>query len=204
MSDPFVGQIMQVGFNFAPVNWALCAGQLLPISQNQALFALLGTAYGGNGTVNFQLPDLQSRVAIGTGQGQGLSAYTVGQKGGAEKETLSLAQLPSHNHTATFSSQGLTATLQAIPTPSGTPTGAPAAGSILSTVTDSAAGGSPQLYTPAGDTGTPVNLGGLSVTATSGAIAIGLTGSSQPVPVIPPYLAVTTIIAMNGIFPSRE
>jgi microcystin-dependent protein len=201
--DPFIGQIMQVGFNFAPSGWSTCAGQVLPVAQNQALFALLGVNFGGNGSTNFQLPDLQSRVAIGTGQGSGLSPYILGQKKGVESVVISAQQLPAHTHGATYTAPSITGSLQAIPTPSNTTTGTPAAGSILSTVSDDASGGAPQLYTPAGDTGTPVNLGGLSVTATGGGVAIAPSGSSLPVPLIPPYLAVTTIIALQGIFPSR-
>jgi len=96
MSDPFVGEIRMAGFNFAPVGWALCNGQTLPISQNQALFSLLGTTYGGNGTTTFNLPNLQGRVAIH--QGTGLSTYLMGQSSGVEEVTLNSNQMPVHNH----------------------------------------------------------------------------------------------------------
>lgn len=99
MTEPFIGQIMPVGFNFAPRGWALCDGQLLSISQNSALFALLGTAYGGDGRVTFGLPDLRGRVPVHVGSGPGLSPYTWGQKGGTEQVTLSVSQIPSHSHT---------------------------------------------------------------------------------------------------------
>ncbi len=98
MASPYIGEIRLFGFNFAPVGWALCAGQLLPISQNDALFSLLGTQYGGDGTTNFALPDLRGRVPVSQGQGPGLSSYTVGESTGAENVTLSSAQLPTHNH----------------------------------------------------------------------------------------------------------
>ena len=98
MAEPFVGEIRMFGFNFAPVGWALCNGQLLPISQNQALFALLGTTYGGDGTATFALPNLQSRVPIHQGQGAGLSPYAQGQAGGTEAVTLAAAQMPEHTH----------------------------------------------------------------------------------------------------------
>jgi microcystin-dependent protein len=98
MAEPFVGQIAMFGFNFAPSGWALCNGQLLPISQNTALFALIGTYYGGNGTTNFALPNLQSTVAIHQGQGPGLSPYVIGQTGGTENVTLTSGQMPLHNH----------------------------------------------------------------------------------------------------------
>jgi len=84
MPDPFIGEIRMVGFNFAPRGWALCDGQLLPISQNAALFSLLGTIYGGDGRTTFGLPDLRSRVPVHSGQGPGLSSYSIGQRSGAE------------------------------------------------------------------------------------------------------------------------
>ena len=104
MSDtPFIGQIKVFGFNFAPRFHALCNGQLLPINQNQALFALLGTNFGGNGTTNFALPNLQGRAAIHFGQGPGTSNYTMGQTSGAEVHTLSINEMPAHNHVAVAS-----------------------------------------------------------------------------------------------------
>lgn len=93
MSEPFLGQISLFSFNFAPKGWAQCAGQLLPINQNQALFALLGTTYGGDGRVNFALPDLRGRVPVSTGEG-----LTLGQRGGEEAHTLNIAELPQHLH----------------------------------------------------------------------------------------------------------
>ncbi len=104
MDSPFLGEIALLGFNFAPRNWALCNGQLLLIAQNTALFSLLGTMYGGNGTTTFALPDLRSRVPIGFGQGPGLSNYDIGQAAGQENVTLTSAQLPSHTHALKASS----------------------------------------------------------------------------------------------------
>ena len=98
MAEPFLGEIRTFGFNFAPQGWAMCAGQLLPINQNTALFALLGTFYGGNGTTNFALPDLRGRVGIHQGQGVGLSPYNIGQISGTETVTLTQNQMPQHNH----------------------------------------------------------------------------------------------------------
>lgn len=96
--EPFLGQIMPVGFNFAPRGWALCNGQVLPIAQNTALFSLLGTTYGGDGRTTFALPDLQARIPIGQSQGPGLSNRPLGSPGGADAVTLTTAQLPAHNH----------------------------------------------------------------------------------------------------------
>ena len=98
MSEPFIGEIRANGFNFAPRGWAFCDGQLLPISQNSALFSLLGTTYGGDGRSTFGLPDLQGRAALHMGQGPGLSNRPLGQKSGAETNTLNVNQLASHNH----------------------------------------------------------------------------------------------------------
>lgn len=100
MSDQFLGEIRIFGCNFAPFGWALCAGQLLPISQNTALFSLLGTFYGGNGTSNFALPDLQGRVPLHYNQGPGLSDLVIGEAGGTETVTLLANQVASHSHTA--------------------------------------------------------------------------------------------------------
>ena len=104
MSEPFVGEIRMFGFGFAPQGWALCNGQLLPISQNTALFSLLGTTYGGDGRTTFALPNMQSRVPVCQGQGPGLSSYAEGQAGGAETVTLPAAQMPGHTHPVKASS----------------------------------------------------------------------------------------------------
>ena len=114
MAEPFIGEIRLFGFNFAPRGWAMCNGQLLAISQNTALFSLLGTNYGGDGVRTFALPDLRSRVAIHEGQGSGLSPYTIGEAGGAETVTLTVGQMPSHAHYLKVSGAAATST-----TPSG-------------------------------------------------------------------------------------
>jgi len=98
--DPIIGQIIMFGGNFAPRGWALCNGQLLPISQNTALFSILGTTYGGDGITTFGLPNLSGRVPIQAGQGEGLSNYGLGQSGGVEGVTLDATTIPSHTHTA--------------------------------------------------------------------------------------------------------
>jgi microcystin-dependent protein len=98
VSDAFVGEIRIFAFNFAPTGWAMCNGQVLPISQNEALFALLGTFYGGDGITTFALPNLQSRVPIHQGAGAGLSTYEIGEAAGTENVTLSTSQMPAHSH----------------------------------------------------------------------------------------------------------
>ena len=98
----YIGEIDIYPFNFAPLNWNACDGTLLPIQQYTALFSLIGTYYGGNGTTNFQLPDLRSRVIVGTGQGLGLSNYVPGETGGTENTSILINNLPQHNHTIVF------------------------------------------------------------------------------------------------------
>jgi microcystin-dependent protein len=196
MSDPFLGQIMQVGFNFAPVGWLQCAGQSLSISQNSALFALLGTQFGGNGQTTFDLPDFQGRVSVGSGNGAGLSPYVIGQEGGTENVALTVPNLPAHNHTAAFASPP---TMNAATGKATLPT--PVAGAVLARSVDSdplTPDAIPAIYLPAG-TPTTVALGGLNVAG----ITVGNTGNNTPVPNLQPYLSVLTIIATQGIFPSR-
>ena len=175
--DPFLGQIMMVGFNFAPVGWALCNGQLIKIQDNTALFSLLGTTFGGDGITTFGLPNLQSRVAIHQGQGAGLSPYTMGQLGGVEATSLLVNNLPAHTHAANCNNT---------PGPQVDPTG-----NFWSESNDGAR--------------TPVSNPSYATTATSqmAATAIGLTGGNAPVGIVQPYQCVNFIIALQGIYPSR-
>src|SRR5260370_26223259 len=110
MAQPYLGEIEAFPYNFAPKGWAFCAGQLLPINQNQALFALLGTTFGGNGTTTFALPDLRGRIANAFGQGPGLSSYNLGQSGGEESHTLQLTEMQpgGHSHAVTARNNGTT------------------------------------------------------------------------------------------------
>jgi microcystin-dependent protein len=209
MSEPFVGQIMQVGFTFAPRGWAPCQGQLISVAQNSALFALLGTNFGGNGQTTFGLPDSRGRVFVGQGNGPGLTPVVIGQLAGVNSEVLTIAQMPIHNHPATFTPSGGAAsgTLQAMTGALAAETAAPAAGSFLGVANDSSGSVTPTFYVPAGQAGTtPVNLGGLSITggAGGGTVTVGNNGGSQPVPVMQPYLGIQTNIALEGVFPSRN
>jgi microcystin-dependent protein len=198
MADPFIAQIMQVGFNFAPVNWAIAAGQTLPISQNAAMFSLIGTTFGGNGTSTFQLPNLQSRVAVGVGQSAGLSPYVWGQQGGMEQVTLNISQMPMHTHAATLTPP--TVVLQAVTGATGSAAqNIPTAGARLCNPFDNASGGLPQIYLPTG--GTAVNLANLPVSG--GSVTNAMAGGNLPTPNLQPYLALLSIISMSGIFPTR-
>lgn len=111
MADPFVAEVRIFPFNFAPKGWAWCDGQLLPISQNTALFSLLGTTYGGDGKSTFALPDLQGRAPMHHGQGQGLSLYDLGQTGGSETVTLLESEIPAHIHSLSFANETGTSTM---------------------------------------------------------------------------------------------
>ena len=106
-SSPYIGEIMPVSFSYPPRGWALCNGQLLPIAQNQALFSLLGTTYGGNGQTTFALPDLRGRAAISSGQGPGLAPYTLGESAGSESVSLAISELPTHRHVVSAAAAGL-------------------------------------------------------------------------------------------------
>jgi microcystin-dependent protein len=212
MSDQYMGEIRMVAFNFAPMGWLLCNGQTLSISQNSALFALLGTTYGGNGVQTFQLPDLQGRIPLHAGAGLGLPTYVQGQKAGQESITLTQQQLPTHTHTATFTPSGgggtpsVNVTIQAgNQTASATVPATPflAATSAVNRVVTSGVG----LYASSAGT-SPPNLGGVTATLSGvsgggGSVTNALAGNGQPFSIEPPYLAVYFIIATTGIFPSR-
>ena len=192
MSQVFMAAIIQFAGNFAPRSWAFCQGQTLSIAQNTALFSLLGTTYGGNGQTTFQLPDFRGRVPVGTGQGPGLSNVVLGELAGSPSTTLTTNNLPAHTHTfngasSTFNASTAKATTQA-----------PAAGSFLAKSVDSANTVLPQIYSPT-TPASPVALGGLNVAGT-----IGITGGSQPFSIMPPYLGMNFIIAVQGIYPSRN
>jgi microcystin-dependent protein len=174
MTEPYLGQICSFGFNFAPRGWATCSGQILPIQQNTALFSLLGTSYGGNGTTTFALPDLRSRVGINQGQGPGLSSYVIGEQTGTENVTLLSTQMPMHNHLVGVNSSDSGATAK----------------SPASNYVGYNAGG--PLYAPAGD-GSTLNPQ-----------AVGLAGGNQPFSVLQPLLCINFCIALQGIFPSRN
>jgi microcystin-dependent protein len=195
MATVYLGQFMQGAWNFAPVGFALCAGQLLPISQNTALFSLLGTSYGGNGQTNFALPDLRGRTMIGQGQGPGLSNYIVGQAGGSENVTLQTTNMPSHTHVFTS-----TSTLNASGAQPHASTVVPATGSVLGHAVDIAPTptSAPAIYCPSGTTAN-IALGGLNVAGTN-----SQAGGSQPFNVVNPYLAISQVIALEGIFPPRS
>lgn len=168
-SSPFVGQLQLFAFGYAPKGWAVCAGQTLPINQNQALFSLLGTTFGGNGTTTFQLPDLRGKTAISFGSG-----YTMGQAGGTETHTLTVAEVPSHAHILNGTSNAANLNTSA--------------NNLLGKTA-----GSLTVYNAAAQNLT--NLIPASVTPA---------GGSQPHENRTPYLAMTWCIALQGIFPSKN
>src|SRR4051812_2305261 len=175
MSEPFIGEIKLFAGNFAPRGYALCNGQLLAISQNTALFSILGTTYGGNGVTTFALPDLRGRVPMHAGQGPGLSSRSLGETGGAESETLLVGQMPAHNHLAFPNNRNANV---ANPVDS-VPGKAPDPGFFYRNSVDPAGG--------------PMDAG-----------FIGSAGGSQPHDNMQPFLAINYIIALEGIYPSRN
>src|SRR5271165_3262035 len=179
--NPFLGQITLFPFNFAPVGWALCEGQLLPISQYTALFSLLGTYFGGNGISTFALPDLRGRAPIGQGQGPSLSSYPIGSQQGVETVALSSSQSPAHSHA--FQAFAVAGTANA---PSGV---LPAEGHGTGR-----GGAAVNTYAPL-QTATAVTLA---------AGQIGVSGGNQPHNNLQPYLALNWCIALRGIYPSRS
>jgi microcystin-dependent protein len=188
----FLSTILVWPPNFAPNGWALCAGQLMSISQNTALFSLLGTTYGGDGITTFGLPNLQGRVPVGAGQGSGLSLYNLGDNGGVESVNLGINTMPQHSHSAT---QNLSVSLPAVTTTGTTNQPAP---SVAPAAPTDAARNPVNIYSNA----TPnQKLGQPSI---SGTISIGLTGNGVPHENRQPYLGVNYIIALQGIFPSRN
>ena len=147
VSGPYLGQIMLISWNFAPKGWTLCNGQLLQINQNQALFSLLGTTYGGNGTTNFALPNLQGRIPIHSGPGPGLTPRARGDAGGEQAHTLTLAELPTHTHVgragSTLASSALPSTsLLPARDPEGVPQWGPTVDVTMASDAISATGGS--------------------------------------------------------------
>ena len=171
MANPFLAEIRIFAGNFAPTGWALCNGQLLPISQNTALFSLLGTFYGGDGKTTFALPDLQGSAPMHQGQGAGLSQRFIGEQAGEPAVTLIQSEMPAHSHALNGTNQ-----LQNLPDPQNH--------------TLARANANAYVENPTGFT----QMNGL---------AIGITGDNLPHNNMPPFLALTFIIALQGIFPPR-
>jgi len=227
--DAFMGTVLAVAFNYPPRGWVFCNGQTVPIQQNSAMFALLGTMYGGDGQNTFGIPDLRGRVVVGSqAQGPGLTNVTQGERAGTNNTTviangtvsitLSLANLPAHNHPATLDPAGLTGQTS-ISVGTGTAAAGTGFGAQQGSLLTSTASGNPAgaaIYLPAGTPQTaPVTLGGVTTTVGgNGVVTTGNTGTGTPLaaPVVTsatisnmqPYLGLNYIIAMEGIFPSRN
>lgn len=187
--DGTMATVMLFAGNFAPRNWAFCEGQLLAISQNTALFSLLGTVYGGDGRTSFGLPDLRGRTAISPGTGPGLPTYRQGQRGGQADVTLNLLQIPAHTHASTVAFAGAPTATLARGTGKGT------GGNFIADIATN--------FKPNGGgtsiDGLTVDMSGLTGTAT-----IGQTGGNQSHENMQPYLAIYYVICMQGLFPSRS
>ena len=182
ISDPTIGEISMFGGNFAPRGWALCDGQLLPISQYSALFSILGTTYGGDGRVTFALPDLRSRVPMHAGNGPGLSQRRLGQRGGREENTLVEGQLPPHTHNAEAKLFATTANADS---------DEPDNAHVL------AGGSTAEIYSENTSNTTELHSNSIHVTTSN-------IGAGNPVNNVQPFTCINYIIALQGIFPSRN
>jgi len=181
MGTPFMGELRIMSFNFAPKNWALCNGQLLAINQNQALFSLLGTTYGGNGTTNFALPDLRTRTPLHVGQG-----LVQGEVIGQYSHTLTTPEMPQHIHFLNANTSGAASTSTALAT----------SASLLGNAQGKASVGTQPLFYPYSTT-----IGGLTVLDPH---TMGVQGGSQPHENRQPFLVLNVCIALQGMFPSRN
>ena len=183
--EGYIAEIRLFAGNFAPRGWAFCNGQILSIAQNTALFALLGTTFGGNGQTTFALPDLRGRVAVGPGQGPGLPSVNLGQMAGENNHTLIITEMPGHNHAAQVA-------VHSFDDPNGLSNGnqATSAGHYWAS-----SHGVGDLYNTTANV--VMNAGAVTT-------VIGVTGGSQPHNNMQPYLGVNYIICMEGIFPSRN
>ncbi len=188
--EVFIGFVSPFAFNFAPSGWSLCSGSLLPIQQYSAVFALLGTSFGGNGTTNFQLPDLRGRSMVGMGNGPGLTPRVIGEQVGAESASVQLntSNLPAHNHTLAASNTVDTSLTQV-----------PATGWTLGAAASVTADRVPvivpvKMYNAATPT-SPVQSAPSSTVGGNAAVQV---------PTMPPVLCLNFCIALNGIFPSRN
>lgn len=190
MSQPFIGEIILVGFNFAPVGWAKCDGQLLPIAENDALFILIGTKYGGDGQTTFALPDLRSRVPIGMGQGPGLSPYIIGAAGGVETVTLTTSQLASHAHAVDVS--GLTAPPKCTSAP----------GNQRSPGGNVPASEAAGVTAPYSSLAPNADMASGSMTVTGSVPDSTATGGNLPHDNLQPTLVMNYCISLFGVFPS--
>jgi len=183
--EPFVGQLMLVGFNFAPQGWAKCEGQLLSIASNSALFSLLGTTYGGDGRSSFGLPDLRGRVPVGVGNGPGLPTVSWGEKTGNYQTNLITANLPAHNHTGNVNVSSANSDIAT-----------PTAGASL--------GVSGKTVGRAFETNQAYNNVAPNIALSTASITNNLTGSNIPFSNMQPYLGMSWVIALQGIYPSRS
>ncbi|MCB0375623.1 MAG: phage tail protein [Sinomicrobium sp.] len=190
--EEFIGTIKAFAFNFAPRGWAQCNGQLLPISQNTALFSLIGTTYGGDGKTTFALPDLRGRTSLHEGMGPGLSNRALGSKGGTETNTLTVSEMPAHTHLVDFNNQQVSARL-ALPVSNSPGTTDQSSTNILANHSNAYTDSSRANATLAGATA-PV----------SGSLQTGSQGGSIPVNNMQPFLTINYCICLAGVFPPRN
>ncbi len=203
MADPFLGEIKAVGFTYAPVGWAKCWGQLVPVQQNAALYSLLGTYYGGDGMNNFGLPDLRGRTIIGEGTGVGLTTRNIGEKGGYESVTLSINNLPPHTHAAEIGGT-VEATFAQDASTTGATDQSPAGKIPAASQTADSRPDPIHSYIDPTQKNTQMASGSVSIDMSDAAIAVESTGGGQPIINMQPYLVLNYIIATEGVYPPRQ
>ena len=199
--EAMIGEIRMFAGNFAPRGWAFCNGQLLSIANNQALFAILGTTYGGDGRTTFALPDLRGRVPVQPGQGPGLSPYFLGMMRGTETVTLTEQNLPAHSHNAQLENATTTATMKAS-SKAGTSSVPGQGGAATLAATGTGRTGGPELYN-AENPDIVLNTGS-GETTVNGTVNVSKSGGNQPVNNIQPVIGINYIICINGLFPARN
>lgn len=205
--EGYLGVIEALGFQFVPRNYGACAGALIAISQNSALFSLLGTKFGGDGRTTFGLPELRGRVPFGEGSGPGLPTYLMGQKVGFEEVTLVAANLPSHTHTHVYTGGGAGGSVTVEVATNGGKKQVPAAGDYIAPPGNALGLIQDNLFLSPGDVTGTAAVGGVSGGGggfDSSAFAIQHTGSNIPFPIVQPSIVVNYCICTQGNYPSRS
>lgn len=208
MADPFIGQVTLMAFNFNPRGWLLCNGALLGIGQNSTLFSLLGTQYGGDGRTTFALPDLRGRSPMAKGRHPGsVFDWRMGQVGGSESHTMTVVEMPTHAHGASFSGSGSGVSFTMEATTDDGDSATPSAGAYMATALPP--GGGPdkpeQIYKSSPTAGSLVSLGGATVTGTpGGSVTINNNGGGSPFSIMQPTLVLNYSLANVGLYPPRS
>ncbi len=204
MDSPFIGMICTFGFNYPPRSWSLCSGQVIAISSNQALFALLGAQYGGDGRTSFGLPSLNGRVPVGQGQAiGGAVTWGMGSVHGSDLHTMGLQEMPTHTHSATFVPDG-TAQVSFTASTEDAESDTPRDGDYLAKTVAGGTGPDKPEKIYGSNASTTATLAGAAITGFGGNVAVGNSGQGSPFALLQPSLGVNYSIATDGLFPPRS